>query len=288
MKILIIGATGCLGPHIVDEIVKNEFTPILLGRELNKIESFKRHQQIEVDLLKLKVENLPTDIDSIIYLAQSRNFRNFPEMSDDIFTINTLLPYQIAKWVQKNNIKNFTYFSTGAVYKNTDGLPKKEDSELSLFSNNFYANSKLSAEQLISSFKNSIKSLKIIRPFFIFGPYQSEDMLIPRLFLNVQNGKDIMIDTNGGVKINPIFAPDAAKIIIPQIFNDGFEVLNLAGKEEINIKDIATYFSSILKQSPVFKLNDANALPLIGDIAKTKNYEYQPLKESLSKISETL
>lgn len=286
MKVLIFGASGNFGPYLVKQLKSDGHHPIIVGRNISQNENLKIEEFIEVDYRKLDIESLPKDINSVIYIAQSRKFRNFPEEAEDIFTINTSIPFKLLNWCKMNKVYNFTYFSTGAVYTNDNLAPKNVNSPKISFSNNFYATTKLCAEELVQSYRDIITSLKIVRPFFLFGEYQSKDMLIPRLIESVKYGKEIQINQHGGIKINPLFSLDAARWIVPNIFKEGFEVFNLAGNREVSIKEISLMIARNLNKDPKFIKTESIESKLIGTIEASSFSDFTPLEESIKLICE--
>lgn len=287
MKVLIFGASGNFGPYLVKQLKNDGHNPIIVGRNISQNENLKMEEFIEVDYRNLDIDKLPNDINSVMYIAQSRKFRNFPEEAEDIFTINTSIPFKLLNWCKINKVNNFTYFSTGAVYTNDDLEPKNVNSPKISFSNNFYATTKICAEELVQSYRDIIPSLKIVRPFFLFGEYQSKDMLIPRLIDSVKSGKEIQINQHGGIKINPLFSLDAARWIVPHIFRDGFEVFNLAGNREVSIKEISLIIARHLNKDPIFVITESVETKLIGTIDDSNFSDFTPLEESIKLTCET-
>lgn len=283
MNILIIGANGLLGRNLVREL-STEHTIYAIIRD-KKIINFKLNNNIiiiESDLLELKFHTLPKNIDVIYYVAQSNRFREFPEGSLDILLINVIIPNKLANWAVNNGVKSFIYTSSGGVY-NKLNEPVKEFFDIN--TNNklgFYLNSKLSAEMLLRNYAQYFETFIILRPFFMYGIEQKKDMLIPRLIENIKNNKEIILNNNVGIKINPINILDASKIIRQTINLKGEYTINIAGDEIISIKSLSEKIGNFLKIEPLFKYTDEITNDLIAD-TKSMNANLGYTKISLDK-----
>ncbi|MCS7164999.1 MAG: NAD(P)-dependent oxidoreductase [Candidatus Calescibacterium sp.] len=116
MKILVIGANGFLGSKVVETIPQEN---TIFANIRSDTPNFTKKENIEIfkqDLSNLDLSIFPKNIDVIFYLAQSRNYKKFPEYADEILNINLIVPMKIAQWAIKNKVKKFVYISTGGVY----------------------------------------------------------------------------------------------------------------------------------------------------------------------------
>ena len=214
MNILVTGANGLLGRYLV-ELLSNYHKVFAIVKDKEKL-NFELNDNIsaiEIDLSLIDTKLFPKNIDVVYYLAQSNRFREFPEGVDDMLSINVVAPNILAKWAVKSGVKKFIYASSGGVYTNPN-KPVKEF--FYIFANEklgFYLNSKLSAEMLLKNYASLFETFAIIRPFFMYGVGQNETMLIPRLIQSVQNEKEITLNGENGIKINPIYVTDASQAV---------------------------------------------------------------------------
>jgi nucleoside-diphosphate-sugar epimerase len=272
MNILVVGANGLLGRNLVRLLSKKHhvFATVKKHAKLN-FKPNKKITVIEIDLLKIDTKVLPSNIDIIFYLAQSSKFKDFLDGSSDMISVNILAVNIIAQWGLNNGVKKFIYTSTGGVYKKTflpieeSFLIKKEINEL-----DFYISSKISAENILLNYSSLFKTFIILRPFFIYGAGQNQSMLMPRLIKSVKNKKEIIISGVNGIKINPIFVEDAAKISINTINLNGIFFINLAGSETVTIRDLCLRIGQIAGQEPIFKINNIIDSDLVADISIMK------------------
>lgn len=265
-KVLITGATGLLGFEIIQKLSK-KFEVFKLVKTYNK--DLGKNQIVHNFLDEINLSILPRQLDYILHLAQFRDFKNFPQNSREIFKVNTLSTLSLINYGLNCGIKKFIYTSTGGLYKELD-LPINEDDLLKKPSElDFYCASKLSSELLISSYSKFI-DVQILRPFFIFGPRQSDQMLIPRLIRNINLGNTIYLSGEKGININPIFVEDAASILIKLIGISGSKQINVAGNQVISIFELATNIGEIIGKKPNFSYQ-LKQKDLIGDNSLLKD-----------------
>jgi len=290
MNILITGANGLLGRNLV-EILSKKHRVFAVVKKKNQIK-FKLNKNIsviETDLCNLVVKKLPKNIDVIYYLAQSNDFRAFPEGIKDMISLNILTPTILAKWGTENGVKKFIYFSSGGVYLNQNKLANEIDPIDANKELGFYLNTKLSAEMLLKNYLKLYKALIIVRPFFMYGIGQKKDMLIPRLISSIRNEKEISIDGKEGIKISPIYITDAANATAKIINLNGGLTINIGGDEIISLKKLVLMMGAELKKKPIIKNNNQAQNDLIGDNTKMKLKLYKPkikLKIGIKKINQ--
>jgi nucleoside-diphosphate-sugar epimerase len=180
-------------------------------------------------------------------------------------------------------IKKFIYTSTGGLYKELDSPINENDLLKNPTELDFYCASKLSSELLISSYSQFF-DVQILRPFFIFGPRQSDQMLIPRLIKNIELGNTVYLSGEKGIHINPIYVKDAASILVKLLGIPGSRQINIASDQVISIFQLATYIAEIIGKEPNFSYQSKQK-DLIGDNSLLKgiigNISLTELKESL-------
>ena len=288
MNILVTGANGLLGRYLV-ELLSNYHKVFAIVKDKKKL-NFEMNENIsilEIDLSKIDFQTLPQNIDVVYYLAQSNRFREFPDGIDDMLVINVVAPNILAKWAVKSGVKKFIYASSGGVYTNTN-KPVKEFFDINANEKlGFYLNSKLSAEMLLKNYASLFETFAIIRPFFMYGVGQNETMLIPRLIANVQNGQEITLNGENGIKINPIYVTDAANAVAKILELQGEFIINIAGKEAVSLKELCLIMGNILRINPIFKINDLVQSDLVADIEIMKEKLLEPtidLKVGIEKM----
>jgi nucleoside-diphosphate-sugar epimerase len=279
-KILVTGATGLLGFEVIQKLSEN-FEVFKLVQTYNN--NLGDNQIVHNFLNEFDLSVFPRKLDYILHLAQYRDFKNFPQNSNEIFKVNTVSTLNLINYGMDCGIKKFIYTSTGGLYKELNSPINENDSLKKPTELDFYCASKLSSELLISSYSEFF-DVQILRPFFIFGPRQSNQMLIPRLIKNVEQGNTVYLSGEKGININPIYVKDAASILIKLLGIPGSKHINIAGDQVISIFQLVTYISEIIGKEPDFSYQSKQK-DLIGDNSLLKeiigNISFTELNESL-------
>lgn len=265
-KILITGSNGLIGEALIERLVKeDEYAIFGVCRSTGN----SRINTINLDLnTEWESSQLPPKIDIVIHLAQSENFRNFPESAIEVFNVNTISTLRLLEYARKAGAENFIYASSGGVYGNSDSGFNEEAPLISSKDLGFYLGTKFCSEILVENYSNFF-DINILRFFFVYGPKQRKNMLIPRMVESVKVGNPIQLQGECGLKINPIFVTDAVKAIETTMQIKGNNKFNIAGTEILSLKEIANIIGLKLGKKPVFNYdNSKEAKHLIADISK--------------------
>ncbi len=233
MRLLITGSTGFIGRHLLTELA--------IGHELYAL---ARNRPADVqqgpvcwiaqDLTRpLDARALPDRIDGIIHLAQSRHYRQFPEMAEDIFEVNIHSTLRLLEYARRAKAERFVYASSGGVYGHSYERFTEHHPVNPI---NFYLSSKYSAELLVANYQEFFKTI-VLRCFFVYGPGQ-EGMLMSNLVSQVQQGKTVTIQGNPGIRVNPLYVKDAARAFSAALHTTTSGLFNLAGDEVVTITDL--------------------------------------------------
>ena len=286
-NILVTGATGLIGSSLLEPL-SNLFEVHAVSRSIvNKpvIDINWHYADLSHDFdFKL----LPRNVEAVIYLAQSENYRDFPKKALDIFEINTAKVLKMLDYAREIGVKKFIYASSGGVYGSAHSSFSEAVTLPATGKNGFYISSKLCSEILAENYKNFM-DVVILRLFFAYGKMQKPTMLIPRLVANVKDGKPINLQGNNGILINPIHVSDVVSSVLAALDLKGFHKINVAGKEVVTLKQICEMIGAKIGVEPIFEY-DLKSPPrnLIGDIENMKRLLGPPrfvLNEGLNEMT---
>lgn len=268
MRILITGASGFIGSNLLKLLVKGKNNAIY-ALTRSKTEDFINVKWIKEDFLKMSgFSKLPGEIDCIIHLAQSRDYKDFPGKACDIFNVNSYSTLNLLDYGRKCKIKHFVLASSGGVTGYKNGPIYEKDP---LNPSTFYLNSKCISENL-SSFYSDYFSVTVLRYYFVYGGGQRQDAFIPFLINRIKNKLPVYVcGKEEGIKINPIYIDDAVKATLNSIGLKGRNIINIGGKEPASIVQICNIIADILKIQPVFERKNAIQQDLICDIQNMKH-----------------
>ena len=287
-KVIVTGAGGLLGRHVVPCLAEH-CEVWAAGRKPPPFDMAGVHS-LAIDLsAPLEGSSLPQQVDSVVYLAQSNRFREFPEAVEDVFHVNTAQVVAMLDYARRAGARNFVFASTGGVYGTGDkpfaeahAVPPRGASLP------FYPASKLAAEILARAFE-SCMNIVILRFFFIYGRGQKREMLIPRLIDNVTAGRPISLQGPNGLRLNPIAASDAAEAVAAAEALGESATINVAGPEVLSIREISETIGDLVGRDPIFQIQ-ADQLPghVVADISNMRRLLMTPRRRFADAVSELL
>lgn len=288
-KVLITGVGGLLGGALAKNLSQNLGIHVIGVTSNPKIKKDHKIEYIILDFSKeWSYDLLPKDVDVIIHLAQSSHFRDFPGMAMDVFKVNVESTARLLDFASKSGVKQFIYTSSGGVYGNGSSPFKESDPIVPFNKLGNYLGSKACGEILVQSYA-SIFNVIVFRPFFMYGPGQNRNMLIPRLMDSILLGKPIILLRENGIRINPIYIQDACKAIEASIFlkvTDAFNIFNIAGPEILSLRNICNEMGRFLNTKPFFHNEPDGPGDLIGDISLLKSKLIYPKTLLFDKLHE--
>lgn len=276
MKILLTGGRGLLGRHFIEQ-VKSKHETFSLVRERACQDSAENPGELVVNLAEdWNPSMLPGQVDTIIHLAQSPKFREFPQQAMDVFKVNIATPAKLLDYAVRSGARKIILASSGGVYGKGEEAFKEKRQIVATNSMGYYLGSKLCSEILAESYANELEII-ILRFFFLYGPGQKRDMLIPRLIDSVRSKKPITLHDDDGIKINPTHVSDAVSALKECLNLHGNHKINIAGPEVLSLRRISEIIGQAVGEEPVFKIDESVKLnSLIGDIHKMKEYLITP------------
>jgi UDP-glucose 4-epimerase len=267
MKVLVTGAAGFIGSRLCGALAAMGHGVIALHRPAHARAFPGGVEPIACDLAAPDgLGHLPR-VDTIIHLAQSSRFRDFPLGARDMFDVNLRATFELLEFARTSGVKHFVYASSGGIYGQgaaafSDAAPLVMAEPLG-----FYLSSKLAGELLVDNYA-SFFATATLRIFFAYGPGQQADRLIPRLLDNVRHGNPIYLDGANGLAINPIYVDDLVDIVLRAVARPAPLKINIAGTEVLTLRDIGGILGNIVGKAPVFVSRSSREAPsVVGDIS---------------------
>lgn len=261
-RIIITGARGLLGKQLVPILEGEGAEVIALDRP-----AFDLSQPLDLG-------QLPERADAVVYLAQSRRFREFPGGAGDMFQVNVSRVTELLDYAERTGVRSFVYASTGGVYAPSE-RPIDEQSPLA-DPMGFYPASKRSAELLAQCYAGRM-NVAVLRYFFIYGPGQQPDMLVPRLIDSVRTGSPINLQGQDGLRLCPVHALDAARATAAATKLDRSAVINVAGPEALSLRAMGEVIGDVVGKEPRFEVRDApEAIDYVADTARMRELLSSP------------
>jgi nucleoside-diphosphate-sugar epimerase len=297
-NILITGANGALPAYMVetilylnDKLFKQKSTIFALVRNPEKAQKrFERYQNnkhlkfIFQDVCNKIILN--ESLDYIIHAASQASPKYYGQDPVGTLLPNVLGTYNLLELARQKAVKNFLFFSAGAVYGAVGGngiLTKEENfGPLNpLTTEACYSESKRMGETMCLAWFNQYKvPIKIVRPFHTYGPgIELDDGRVFADFVrNIIHHENITMNSDGSAKRTFCYLADAVIGFFTVLFKGNIgEAYNVAGDKEISILELAQVLVDLFPEKNleiIYKENKnkgyvkTSAIPYSPDINK--------------------
>ena len=261
--VLVTGAAGFIGSHLVEA----------LARSGAKVRAFVRYnsrndygwlEECDKDLLE-SVEIFRGD------LINPEAADGAVKGSDSVFHLGALIPIpysyrhprefvdanvtgtlNVLEACRRHEVKRLVHTSSSEVYGTAQSVPIDEDHRLRAQSP--YAATKIGADQLALSFKDSFDTPVVIaRPFNTYGPRQSARAVIPTLITQALTREAVELGSTHPTR-DFLFVGDTVRGLISCAETEGIEgeVVNLGTGVEISVAEVASMiFRLVDRELPV-------------------------------------
>jgi nucleoside-diphosphate-sugar epimerase len=284
--LVVTGANGLLGRALLGSLTDcYDIRAVVHTAPLDPVPKVRYHV---VDLSsEWNFDELPAKADIIVHLAQSAQFRNFPNGCMDVFKVNIASTARLLDYAHKVNAEKFIFASSGGVYGNSSNSLKENSPIAPPGQLGYYLGSKMCGEILVQSYA-SVFQVVVLRPFFIFGKGQNRAMLIPRLMDNVSADRPIMLQGQNGIRINPVHVQDASEAIMAALSLEQSATFNIAGPDVLSIREICEGMGRFLGKKPIFQTQFGDPQDLIGNNAAMCRQLIQPQYRLLNSLNDVL
>lgn len=256
-KILVTGACGFIGSHLVEKLISRNFdvTAMVFYNPVNSngwlddlnLNIKKKIKIIKGDVRDSNFININTKkIDIVIHLAALIGIPYSYSAPESYIDTNVKGTLNILNSALNNNVSQVIVTSTSEVYGTAKKIPILENHSLNAQSP--YAASKISADHLALSYYRSFNlPVTILRPFNSFGPRQSNRAVIPTIISQMLNNKIVKLG-NLKPKRDFTYVDDTAESFVKAIYNKKSfgEVINVGNSFEISIENIIKILKSDL------------------------------------------
>mgnify|MGYP000545321172 FL=1 len=235
MKVLVTGANGFTGQHLIKTLVGKGFEVIATSRNASRLPSYNNLTYYNIELTDVRnVENLfdLTRPDAVIHTAAMSKPDECAANPSLCNANNIEATGHLLDAATKVGTQHFVYLSTDFIFG--EGGPHAEDDAPAPL--NLYGASKLEAEALVNA--ASLKTT-IIRPVFMYGPVWENlrPSFIQWVAGKLQNGEPIKVVTDQAR--TPTYIGDLCWGI-RKIINDKVSgTFHLAGKDIVSPYDMA-------------------------------------------------
>lgn len=243
-RILITGANGFMGQHLIHFLQDKNVDIIGTGKGASRLPQDFTFQYISCDLCKeSEVEEMiiKANADVIVHTAALSKPDECENDKERCIQINVKATEFLLKHSQMQNSKtHFIYISTDFIFG--ENGPHTEDENPNPL--NFYGESKLMAELVV---KNYNLNYSIVRPVFMYGKIWGglRPSFLHWVKKNLEEGKKIKVVSDQ--LRTPTFIDDLSWGVYQIILNESFGVYHIAGKNIISPFEMAITVADVLR-----------------------------------------
>jgi NAD dependent epimerase/dehydratase len=258
MKILITGAGGFIGSHLVEHCVENGYDV----RAFVRYNSSGNFGWLETSRVKNEIEVIPGDIrdydsvysstesvDVIFHLAALIGIPHSYISPMAYIRTNIEGTYNVLESARQRSTEQVLITSTSETYGTAQYVPV--DEKHPHLAQSPYAATKIAADQMALSYHRSFDlPVKIIRPFNTYGPRQSARAIIPTIVSQIVSGQSKVRLGNLNPTRDLTFVKDTVSGITEIMKSDKLfgEVTNIGMNEEISIGDLAKLVARLMNK----------------------------------------
>ena len=257
-KVLVTGADGFIGSHLVELLLKRGlnvkafcfYNSNSSWGWLDKLDSHIK-KDLEVVLGDIRdfqlVKNAMKDCNEVYHLASLIAIPYSYVAPSSYVDTNIHGTLNVVQAARDLNIDQVIHTSTSETYGTAQFVPINESHPL--VGQSPYAASKIGADQIALSFWRSFKTpVTILRPFNTYGPRQSARAIIPTIITQIASGKrNIKLGSISPTRdFNFVLDTCRAFLSVSESSSTIGKVLNVANNFEISIGDLALLIAQVM------------------------------------------
>jgi len=295
--ILLTGATGFLGSHLLQALLESGYKVVLLKRSTSSTWRIDPliHRVKSYDIGDVLLQSVfeQHSIDVVIHLATLyRKYDNGQEVLDMVHA-NVAFPAELLELGVKAGVKAF--INTGTFFEyDCSVLPVKEDALIKPF--NLYARTKLAFECILQTYADQI----MINTLRLFSPYgeKDNDKLIPMIIKKGLAGEKIEL-SEGFQKLDFIYCGDVVRAYLKALLRienleveNEYQVFNIGSSTPMSVREVVSIIEQNLGRNldKVWGESSSSDIPIVfADITKAKKMlGWNPEKSLDQGIKKTL
>ncbi len=277
-NILITGADGFIGSHLVEEVLSHgaKIKAFVLYNSFNSwgwLDQLDKKILNKIDVIagdirdKDFIERETRNIDVIFHLAALIAIPYSYHAPDSYVETNVKGTLNILSAAKKNNVKRVLVTSTSEVYGTAKYVPIDENHPFQ--GQSPYSASKIGADRMAESFFRSFNlPVTIVRPFNTYGPRQSARAVIPTIITQILQGNKIIKLGNLSPTRDLNYVTDVVNAYVKILSSKKTigEEINISTNNEISISELCNKIIKISGKKITIKSENNRIRPINSEV----------------------
>lgn len=276
---LVTGGTGFIGRHLTKSLSGRGYTVVVLDiaeiyKEVIGAKAIYKNDIRNTETLQTIIRD--EQIDTCIHLAAKVSVSGSISNPDDTLDTNVKGTMSVLEACSNNEVLNFVFASSAAVYGEPQQLPLEEDHVLHPLSP--YGKSKVEGEELVATYGacKKIRNTIVLRFFNVYGENQNPSYagVISKFAERLSKGLPPIIYGNGNQTRDFISVHDVARAIELAAQSELSGIFNIATGKGISINDLASKMTAMfnLDLKPMYlNAKEGDITNSYGAVARAKN-----------------
>lgn len=275
MNILVTGAAGFIGSHLVERLLADDhvvfgfdnFDPYyerrIKERNISSAGHDRRFRFFEGTIRDARAPaqvfgtaaEMGYSIDAVVHLAAKAGVR--PSIEDPVgYTkVNVEGTVNLMEAMVAADVKNLVLASSSSVYGNSETIPFREDQNVD-YPISPYAATKKACELLTHTYAH-LHGMRVaaLRFFTVYGPRQRPDLAIAKFTHLIEKGKRIPLYGDGSTKRDYTYIDDTIDGVIGAIAwvedqpGGAYRIFNLGESHTVSLADLVSILEESLGKS---------------------------------------
>ncbi len=270
-KVLVTGAGGFIGSHLVEVLVREGYAVRALIRYTSDYHQGNLtllppdvSKEIEIARADLRdaeaVADAAKGVEIIYHLGAIISIPYSYQHPEETVSVNVIGTLNVLQAIRQHDIRRGVIVSTSEVYGSAQHVPIDEKHPLQPQSP--YSATKIAAESLSISFQRSYNTpIVVVRPFNTYGPRQSARAVIPTIISQALTRDVVSLGAIHTVR-DYTYASDTARGLMQAALYDEAlgQVVNLGTGTSVTIGDVAEKIVSLIGRPVKIVAGDSQRL----------------------------